>query len=260
PVQHGFTPMHAFFGANILMLVYALWPRKSYSAVGLVDTDGMQLWKYFSERKSFSQRMQTTTLTRQAADKEAADALHHAQKVVTYVQDPKAEERRTLYSQSIIAMESGDLTAARAAFTAYNQRCDLTTMERLINCNNLAYLYAIIGESETLAEADKLSQYVLGALPTADFVKGTRGAVLIALGQFAEGEKILAALSPASITPAHFAQNNCWLALAMARQGRMEESKLHLELARKHDPKCFLIPRFEPIIIQNPPAPPTVGL
>ena len=107
--------------------------------------------------------------------------------------------------------------------------------------NNVAYVNILSGEARLLAQADDCSRRAFAKHPSSLHFRSTRGSVLIELGQYEEGLKLLhQALRRHTERPAR-ASDACFIAIAEARRGKLEESRSFFALARRLDPKCPLL-------------------
>ncbi len=98
-----------------------------------------------------------------------------------------------------------------------------------------------------LIKADTCSRLALKQIPWLVNCKGTRGSVLIELGRYDEGLKLLHdALRDDSHKPGQ-ALNACYIAIAEARRGNLKESHNYFTLARKLDSDCVLLERGKQI-------------
>jgi tetratricopeptide (TPR) repeat protein len=111
--------------------------------------------------------------------------------------------------------------------------------------NNIAYLDALLQDPSLLPEADQFSAEALKHLPWVPAVMGTRGTVLLELGQLDEG---LASLKKSmSLHPDKHgkALNACHVAIGELRRGDREMARKYLASAKMLDPNCTLIADVE---------------
>lgn len=102
--------------------------------------------------------------------------------------------------------------------------------------NTHAYYAVMTRDPSLLASADAGSSLVLGLAPLVPAFIGTRGAVLIQLGQVEEGLKLLrVAYKNANDRPC-CAADAAWIAYGLARLGKLEEAKKWLRRARRVRP------------------------
>jgi tetratricopeptide (TPR) repeat protein len=160
-----------------------------------------------------------------------------------YQNDP--ENKYVLNIRGTLALEAGDLEASAINFVAYVGRKDLTSDEKAIGLNNLVYVYAILAEPEKLKEADMLLKQAIDLLPNNLHIRGTHASLQIAQGFFIEGEENLRKLQPEVKSVEGQVQHFCWLAMAAFKQNKPEEARQHFAEARRLQPTCFLISRFE---------------
>ncbi|HEY4417311.1 MAG TPA: hypothetical protein VGO57_16590, partial [Verrucomicrobiae bacterium] len=143
----------------------------------------------------------------------------------------------------VLLIELTEYEKAREGFSKLLERADNPPMMQALFQNNLAYLNALIGRADLLAEADELSQKTLATIGWHPSIKGTRGTVLLALGKPDEAIPLLLAAMQEQVEITNKAQNACWISMAEARRGNLTESKKFLDEAGKLLPSCFLLER-----------------
>ena len=109
----------------------------------------------------------------------------------------------------------------------------------------------MFGASEHLAAADRYSEELFRAKPNEWTVKGTRGSVLIEIGQLEAGSKMLADVVENDPLPFDRAIAASYLALAAIKQREYKAASTWLEKARVFDPNCVTLKRFERILAQS---------
>lgn len=134
---------------------------------------------------------------------------------------------------------------ARRCFLDLLQRKSLPPDQEAIVQNNLVWANLMLGDPELRPEADRLSKNAFGCLPWTPEVRGTRGSVLVELGEFETGMSMLERSLAAHHDDRSKALNAAYIALALTRQGLPVEAARRLEQARKLDPKCPLLGRVE---------------
>ena len=109
--------------------------------------------------------------------------------------------------------------------------------------NNIAFVDVIMDKPELLAEADEYSRQAVESLPDIYPLKGTRGMVLVGVGQYDEGVALLQQALNGNTENESKAINACCLGIAARRRGFESESRCYISLARKLDPSCILLAR-----------------
>ena len=148
-------------------------------------------------------------------------------------------------SRALLHLDRGDNEAARAGFLKLLERDDVQPILRALLKNNVAWVDLMIGNPDSLSEADRYSDEALKAWPHMPHFKGTRGAVLIELGRVEDGIKLVKESLGFHTEAAARASMYCWLAIAADRLGRIDEAKKHVQTAREIDPRCKLIERAD---------------
>lgn len=116
---------------------------------------------------------------------------------------------------------------------------------RYILLNNIAYLDIFLNDSALLPEADQFSAEALKNLPWFPAIIGTRGTVLVELGNLDEGIVLLKKAMSLHVDAQGKAVNACHLAVAEFRRGDLNAARKYLNSARTLDSKCFLLPTAE---------------
>jgi tetratricopeptide (TPR) repeat protein len=116
---------------------------------------------------------------------------------------------------------------------------------RAIFLNNLAWANLMAGGDDRLGEADRYSQQAMRLTPWVAAIKGTRGSVLVALGQTGEGLSLLEEAIVENDENADKALNACFLAIGYQKEGNETASRKFLDKVRTLDPQCELMPWVE---------------
>jgi predicted negative regulator of RcsB-dependent stress response len=111
--------------------------------------------------------------------------------------------------------------------------------------NNVAYLDALMHDPSLLPEADQFSMEALQHLPWLSSIVGTRGTVLVELGQPDEGIALLKKSMSMSADKRSKAVNACHIASGEIRRGNLDMARNYLASAKTLDPHCFLIGEVE---------------
>ena len=133
---------------------------------------------------------------------------------------------------------------AREIYLGLVGRSGLEQYYRAYFANGLAYADALLGGEERLREADQYSREALEAISFLPHFKGTRGAVLVELGQFDEGILLLKEALAKNQDAASKALNAAHIAIAEQRRGNTAEAEKFAALARSLDSNCILLDRL----------------
>ncbi len=235
------VPAQLFIGANVWIIIVNLWPYELKSGFG-VPNDGKQLLQTLAFTKKALQQVECARFTfeallcRERGDLSGARAWCD-EGLTLYPQNPSL-----LNFSAINDLDLHNYERARETFLKLAEIPDQPRAARLVYLNNLAYADALTENPAWLAEADAYSRDAYAALPWMAAVVGTRGTVLVAMGQYQEGMKLLTKSIADAESPRNKAENCCYMALALHHSGNSDEAGKYLELARELDPKC---PRLE---------------
>jgi hypothetical protein len=241
-------PTNIGLGTGVALPGMLLWTSAIVAVVNLIPTPGTDSWVL----------LHMLTRPRQAADElraatyifpsERARRARDYDRALEYIEAGLRELPNELTlenSRALLHLDREDHRAAHAAFTSLLARADLVPYHRALLHNNTAWVDLMIGNPESLDEADRYSEIALKESPHTPHFKGTRGAVLIELGRVEDGIKLVQQALAFHTEAAARAGSYCWLAIATNRLGRIDDAKKHLETARQIDARCKLIPRVE---------------
>ncbi len=233
-----------FLVANLFVLFINLWPHQPKSGFDL-PTDGKQLLQLISFSKKskdqvHAQRfMMEAMIARERSDLAGA-RLWAEQGLALYPEDLKL-----LDILGIVHLDEGKYEQARAIFLNLLKIEKQPPAMRFLYSNNVAYADALSENPELLPEADAYSKNAYAGLPWMAAVTGTRGTVLIAMGNYDEGMELLKRSMEDAHSARDKAENACHMAVALTKTGRRDEARKYFELARGLDSKCPLLNRTE---------------
>jgi tetratricopeptide (TPR) repeat protein len=234
-----------FAGANLLLLAFCLFPLRlkvPYAGTSVEQTDGFSLLTI-----PFWSRAQVDHFHAYFFELEGMECL-----TAGHFADAKRWFERGLehYPDDINIRDGlaaacfslGEVSAARGHWCTLLTHAELSDEALATIVNSIAWVNLQIGGAEMLDEADRFSQAALDAQPGLAHVKGTRGSVLIELGRIDEGVALVREAFAGNADNGLKALNACFLALAAAKRGHHEESRDYLDLARRLDAECPLLP------------------
>jgi len=243
----GVLPLETFAYANLVVVAVNLWPRRIDTPMGPQGSDGMQLWETLFLGPADVDRHQAWWFALEgAACRERGErqaALAWLERGLARYPDAAA----VLSWHGIVALDVCDYRAARVSFVALLAHPDLKPAGRPLVLSNIAYTDALIG-GELLDEADRYSCEALASLGWMSAVRGTRGAVLVALGRLDEGIDLLRDSMREAERPGDKALDACFLAIGEARRGNRTAAESFLEEARRLDRSCPLLERAEGVL------------
>ena len=144
---------------------------------------------------------------------------------------------------------------ARSSLQELLQRTEIRKIERALLENNLAWTNLCLEDPALLDEAALLSQQAYRAFPNVPAFAGTRGAVLVELGDAEKGLSLLTRAFHLSDTPQSRSHNALWIAIGEARRGRAQKAREYLDLAKSLDPTNDLVARAEAAVLSEVPPP-----
>jgi tetratricopeptide (TPR) repeat protein len=216
---------------NVFILLTNLYPRKASTTAGLAGTDGWAMLNIF--------RISPEDLDKRYANNKAAAKRW-------------LEQGLALYPQSAFMVNAagyaysnfGEHQKARDEFVrVLEMGGELGRGFRYLVLNNIAYSDILLDDPNLLAEADQYSAEAYKNLPWEAVIGGTRGAVLIFLGQVDEGLGLLKTSMTNALNPREKASTACMIAIGEHKRGDSSAAQKYLTAARQLDPECALLER-----------------
>ena len=112
---------------------------------------------------------------------------------------------------------------------------NISNLEKAFILDNLACIVAMKGYKKYLNDADRWSQEAIRLASHSKTLKGTRGAILIELGRYDEGKKLLLPLTEPENEDMDIAVSSCYIAKAEYFLGNTDRVKDWLVNAKKFD-------------------------
>ena len=241
-------------GSAIVFAISAV-PLRFWSRKRRHRTDGWLLLTIpFMARRSLED-LHSGTFCYEAMEALQRDKVQEAEQWVAKGMEIYPENSWGLVAQASILDHEHKYAEAREAFLRALNQPALTTELRATLWNNIAWMDLMLADPALLEEADRFSRQALKELPWQSYVRGTRGGVLIELGQIDEGvwhvEQALRYNYPGTSK----ALNACYLAIAEVRRRDYSKALDYLDEAKRRDPKCRLIERAVMELDQRPRLP-----
>ena len=238
--------------SNIFLLVVNLFPRKIATSVGIAGTDGWAMLHIFRKkpeelRKGYAQYYEM----------EVVDAVDRGDKQLAA---QRAHEGLALYPQELnlinaagyVYLHLGEFKKARAAFVQIlASENGLTEGIKYIAMNNVAYANIMLEDPALIPEADEYSALAYKNFAWEPLIGGTRGAVLVSMGQIDEGIELLKNAMARSFDRRAKAADACLVARGEMKRGNSIEAKKYLDAARQLDPECLLLERVSREVEQD---------
>ena len=211
--------------------------------MGALHSDGKQIWQTLFCKP---ETVQIALATRFALEAMACHERKQNSEALNWVNQGLAQDPENLLLmnlQGMLALERMEYETALACFNKLLTTQELQQGARGFLANNIAYVQALMGGAERLAEADKYSQEAMSLIGWLPAVKGTRGTVLLEMGRTDEAIPLLRESMQHAENLNGKAQNACFISIAEARRGNLDASRKYLQEATKLMPDCFLLER-----------------
>lgn len=242
-ILRGTVPGQVFFYTNLVIFVQSLWPHMFDSPIGKLANDGKLLWQTLFAKADM---IDNTSVARFALEAMDCHEKHQVAKALAWIEQGLARFPTNfllLNWRGILLMEQKNYEAARDCFKMLLARADNTPSVRALMLNNVAYVDALLGGSERLAEADHYSQEAMSLIGWMPAVKGTRGTTLLESGKIEDALVLLHESMEHTDSSSGKAQNACFISMGEARRGNLAQSRKYLNEATKLMPDCFLLER-----------------
>jgi tetratricopeptide (TPR) repeat protein len=236
--------------ANIVLAVTNLFPFQVSLTTGMQGTDGWHLLRVPFLNETELTKRYIGYFAGEALQAYYANDLDAARK---WVNQAFSFDKNSAIARNIlglIQMVTGEHHASRETFLQI-----LETEEakepglHYILLNNVAYLDALLHDPALLPQADDYSAHAFQHLPWIPAIVGTRGTVLVELGQFEEGIALLKKSMSLNADKQGKALNACHIAVGELRRGNPGAARKFLATAKTLDPKCFLVPYVESLLM-----------
>ena len=168
--------------------------------------------------------------------------------------DLYADDISSRYCLAIMLNYLKEHADARNEWFKLLQQPDLAEELRPTVLNNIAWVNLFMGDADLLLEADLYSLEALQSMPDSPPFKGTRGSVLIELGNVEEGLPFVRAALAGNETPQFKALNLCYIAVEIENLGTATEAIQARSEAHKLDPDCILLEKVDQRLAANQAA------
>jgi tetratricopeptide (TPR) repeat protein len=248
----GYQVLMSLVLANIVLAVTNLFPFKVSLTTGMQGTDGWHLLRVPFLNQAELTKYYISYFAGEALQAYTANDLDAARKWVdqAFSFDGNSGIARNILG--IIQMAAGEHQASRETFLQILETDEAKEPGlHYILFNNVAYLDALLRDPALLPEADDYSAQAFQHLPWVPAVIGTRGTVLVELGQFEAGIGLLKKSMSLNVDKQGKALNACHIAVGELRRGNPSAARKFLATAKTLDPTCFLVPYVESLMMSE---------
>jgi len=244
-LEQGIAPGRDFFYANLVVLLLNLLPFNVTTPYGKLPSDGKALWQCLFLKGESTDRAHASWYVMEGAT--AHQKSQYAEARDCFAKGLEIYPGNLLLVDwlGIVLFDLREFAQARSCFLRLLEHPELNAAGRAIILNNIAYADVLIGDAHLLAEADRYSQEAMKNFGWMAPVKGTRGCVLLELGQIEPAITLLLEAMKENDLASSKSLNACSLAIAEARRGKPTEGRKFIEEARRLNHACFLLARAE---------------
>lgn len=247
PLPHDFmerfSPGTMLLIANALFVFGNLIPFKMDTSRGKWPTDGLQLWRTWCRSPE-----EVEVIASNLHASEAQGCLSQRKNAETIVvlweglnEHPDEVSLEEVRAHSLLCQ--GKAAEARRIYAKILGRYSKFEQLRYTMFNNIAWTDVLMGDPALMWEADAGSRLALEAQPSVAPFKGTRGAVLVEMGDLDAGLRLLHEALRENEDDRNKALNACFIGIANARRSDLEQCRSYFALARRLDPECVLLAR-----------------
>lgn len=243
-LSRSLSPIGCLILANAWCLVISLLPHHHKLPQGKVSSDGLSLLKMPFFPKSKVEEVLPLYYLFEGLEFMDNRQLQHAK--ACYLQGLSEYPEQPLLKNAlgVVRLQLGEFGEARTIFAQLLEKSDATNkILHALLLNNLAAADILFDRQGLLEEADTLSAQVYRSFPWIPAFKGTRGSILMELGELDEGIALLKQAMEEHEKPYGKAIAAAYLAIAEARRGNIECAEQYLDTALQFDATCFLIGR-----------------
>jgi len=232
----------AFIYGNIIKLALGLFPRKVRHERRRIPNDGLILLQIFRMSRTSIDAWHSTTFYYEALEALERGNVSDARRWLANGVEAYPDNSWSESMQASILTHEHKYREARDIYLAILSRPESKPEFQSQLWNGIAWLDLRIDDPTLLEEADQFSRRAIEDDPWSSLVRGTRGSVLIELGQIDEGYPLVEQAFQENDRDAK-ALNACYLAIAESRQGGIRNARWFINEAKKRDPNCPLLER-----------------
>jgi len=245
-------PLHILvtllFWINIALMISNLIPRRVAISTGIAGTDGGAMLKLLFKPGDLQHSYHRAYYVHEVVDAVDRGDFDAARRWSEDGSSRYPQDALIANAVGYMLISAGDYQAARQTFLRVLAFDGLEEVVRAMGMNNVAYTNFMLADPTLQSEAGSFSEEAYARMPWEPAVVGTRGAVLIWLGQYDEGLILLRQALVKTPDRRNRAANASILAWGEHLRGGYKESQKYLDLARKLDPKSPALARVLPDI------------
>jgi len=214
------------FGGNALLLLLSLIPARVSGPMFISQTDGSKLLGLVFKRRQVRRLLDGSWVGLKVLDLLRSGDVDGASGLLADGLRMHPDSAFLQALQTTVKLRQGEYREAReAALEKLNAVDKPRGSERIVLLNDIAFLDALIGDEEVYDEADRFSDEAYRAAPSTAAIIGTRGSVLVCIGEVEEGRRLLRKAYRLLTDPADRSEEAAWLAIAedaLGRRGKAE--------------------------------------
>jgi Tfp pilus assembly protein PilF len=232
----------AFICGNTFLVAISLFPMRFWRGKRRIPNDGLLLLQTIRMPRSKIEEWHSATFCCEAAEALERGNISDAERWLAKGLDAYPENTWKQSMEAAVLNRQRKHREARDAYFVILNRPELPPGTQANLWNNIAWTDLMIGDPTLLEEADSFSRQALEEEPWSSYIRGTRGSVLIELGQIEAGVRLVKQAFQENDRNSQ-ALSACYLATAEIRQGNIRSALEYIHKARKRDPNCPLLER-----------------
>lgn len=234
-------PMAGFALANFLVLIAALWPRKSLYGLVKIPSDGLSLITIWFMKKSDIDEHVALYYCFKGQELKKHKSSDEAKKCLEDGLKEFPGDKNILNNLGALLLNEGQVEKSIKIFRELLGSTEDNDNAALMLKNNIAYAEALVGNEELLIEAAQFSKEVFEKAPWVPAFRGTRGTVLIEQGCYDEGLELLKEAMSLEESPENKGACAYYIAIGEFRRGKEQKANGYYEEARKLAPESWLL-------------------
>jgi len=230
----GLVVIEAFQWVSLYMAIISLIPIRLSSPIGITYSDGYHILSGLRKPQRMLQRLAEVYHVSTSYESFRTGNTEEAERQCEQGLAEYPDSFLLKQYRAVISIQMGHFADARERLLKLvGSDGEREFFAASIIKNNIAYADAMLGDPALFDEADRCSREALDDAPKMIAFQGTRGAVLLQLGQLEAGRRLLLRAYKQHSEPMARSSSAAWIAISYARDRDLAEGRRWLEIARR---------------------------
>jgi hypothetical protein len=245
----------SFATLNLVICLLNLVPMRHFRALA---SDGLQLATIpFWSRHQVDEARALAGVAEVLDAEESGDRVQAA-KLARHLSAQFPDQGHAAMLPGLLLHHEHQHEAARAVWLEAVSRASARGKVPLQNA--IAFADAVLGTDERVQEAQRLSGAALAERPQDLAVTHTRGAVLVRIGRWRDGLRLLTLMPLVVLRAPDRAYHHAFVAIALAGLGQLTSARRNLQRAREADPGCTMLAEVEAAVQRGQTTPSVLSI